>query len=336
MKTSTIIEKIHRNKEKKERSLSWCENLIFLILSVPTLYMFSDVVVPHSIVAYLSQCEIDVSILHDQSVSILSPEISTCNNKYGGIRSGKICKFDNQTYFLKLVECNYFTEKNSTQIVSYEKYNHQFVATNINARVPPIRFFKNPGSKTFYIGSKKVDGIKFLRYFDFEKKLSKTDYAKLLVSATFIRDILFDPSNWGTDKDGLILIDIDSAMGASGFYIPSTIKDYLIIAKTLFTDYPTLKFSLNVLREMKDVYIIMKSVPLPRFHTYFEQNQETYLELINIYISCCEKAIEKIEQLHPPINASEPSSKVYSTWGSEILAAYRSAKKQEVSQFKIK
>ncbi len=231
-------------------------------------------------------CDADSTQIHNEPVTDIMPNAS-CRFKLTGITSGKICRFGQETYYLKVLPCLH--QENTSQLISYEAYNRQFSSKNINVSAPITRFFKD--SKNFYIGSKKIENFLEVVPKQIQTKLTTTEIAKLIVAGTFIRDLVSHTGNWGYGKEGLVLIDVDSYHN-----IPKTTNDYLDLSIESLKNLNFHILSFDVLKEMKQLYTQMQDKILPEFYQDFGQNRETYLEVLNIYIDCCEKTIKKIEQ----------------------------------------
>lgn len=249
--------------------------------------------------------------LHDQPVKRLDAG-SKCTVKTSGLSEGKICEVEGKTHFIKAVPLVHAKHTASTATknpvkVSYEEFNRQFVQKNIGGRVPSARFFKESaksGIDKHLIGSEMIEGLQFSQSDQLtDKELGPKGVARLAVAATFIKDL--HNNNWGYNKDGLILIDVDSVHRP-----PKTIEEFINVAQFGLTPYASLPLSLFNVRQMKGIYEEMRQKPLPKFHEEFHLTKKLYTELLDLYIQACQATIDTVKQANPSLKSNQPTREI--------------------------
>ena len=255
--------------------------------------------------------------LHDQPVRRLDAG-TKCTVKTSGISEGKICEIEGKTHFIKTVpivratrEKRSATEKPS--MVSYEEFNRQFVKENIGGKVPNAKFFKETtehGIDKHFIGSEMIEGLQFSDSGKLtDKELGPKGVARLAVAATFIQDL--HNNNWGYNKDGLILIDVDSVHNP-----PKSLEEFINVAQFGLTPYASLPLSLFNVRQMKGLYENMRQRPLPKYHNEFYLSKKLYKEVLDLYIQACQAKIDAIKQAKPTLKSNQPTREI-----NDVLSA---------------
>ena len=134
-------------------------------------------------------------------------------------------------------------------------------------------------------------------------KLGMNETAKLVVAASFIKDLHLD--NWGYTKEGLIIIDADSL---------DSIPDNSISAWLQYAYFGLgglnihRDMSINLIKETQRIYQDMLDIPLPPSHIYLSRSHEIYQGTLKALIKCCETSILKMYELNPDLDPEQPSS----------------------------
>ena len=261
--------------------------------------------------------------LHDQAVMTLEAGTKCTSNKEG-VSHGKICDVEGTTHFLKPVPIiKSSNETGKQEPISFEEFMRQFVQNNIGAKVPKARFFKETTMKVdkHFIGSEMIEGLKFANdNILTDKELGPQGVARLAVATTFIQDL--HNKNWGYTKDGLILIDVDSAHNP-----PKTIKHYIDIAVAglnpkEWAPYASFPLSVFNVRQMKDIYKKMLQTPLPKYHREFHLTKELYTEVLNLYINACQATIDYIRHARPTLKSNVPNADINNVLRTTIETLY--------------
>jgi len=234
-----------------------------------------------------------------------------CKRKSDGCTSGKICNIDGKEYFLKVPET-------ANDDLLLAKYNLLLAEQNIGITVPTTKIFYEDGElspenknkfffteqykKNHYLATEKIEftparklqemGFSTLFKFgrsinrdELVKKIGEAGIAKLGVAETFFGD--FNLGNWGYDQEGLAVVDLDKSpswRGSWGYH------NWWRTA-SLFTNF-NVQFSIDNIKEMKNIYQSMQSKFSPRFHHSVDMSEEMYQKLLNIFITACDKIID--------------------------------------------
>lgn len=244
--------------------------------------------------------------LDDDQVPLL-PADAVCQMKTVGISNGMICDIAGTTYYMKSVpkvvfDSNVVSSNGAAALLSYEEFNRQFVQNNIGARMPSATFFKTRRMmffKNYYIATEKVEDLKFVdSKVNQDMKLGFRGVAKHAVATMFIHDVHL--RNFGYDKDGLIIIDADSAN-----IIPKSIEDYLDRAILGIKEY-SLLLSVHHLRQMISIFEEMQKIPLPAYHDKFGLSHADYLKILETYVGLFKQVIDFLKLNRPDLKASQP------------------------------
>ncbi|KTD53856.1 hypothetical protein Lsan_3520 [Legionella santicrucis] len=172
--------------------------------------------------------------IHDKPMIDITENMN-CGPKKEGVIQGKICHFNNTRFFLKKLSAHYSWQEasaapNQPGLISYEKFNQNFGINNLKLQTPNDQFFRenNGTHENFYSGHAEID-FKYMEENKNDlKNIPKKEVAKLMVASTFIQDL--HQKNWGYNKDGIVLIDVDSANR-----VPNGFSDYLHAAAQSFS-----------------------------------------------------------------------------------------------------
>lgn len=233
----------------------------------------------------------------------------------------KVCELNNEIYYLK----------SATEHSIKEIFAREFVKKNLGIRAPDTELLYEKKGRVSYLGvsiqseyyvaSKAIEGfveaanftakgmqIFYPEYYDnqqiqnnFIKHIGEHGIAKLAVAMTFFNDL--HGRNWGYDKHGIVIIDVD--------HVPDdNISSFFsIITENLERlDSMGITLSLDHIYKMKSIYENMRHIPIPKIQDkQVGISNETYQNLIVAYIKACDIAIQKIEKDHPLTSYSAPS-----------------------------
>lgn len=232
--------------------------------------------------------------IHDQPIIDITENMN-CGPKKDGVSQGKICHFNNTRFFLKKLPTHHSWQENSAThnqpgLISYEKFNQNFGRNNLKIQTPNDQFFRenNGTHENFYSGHAEID-FKYMGENKSDlKNIPQKEAAKLMVASTFIQDL--HQKNWGYNKDGIVLIDVDSANR-----LPNGFSDYLHAAAQGFS-LINIPMSISHIKEMITIYKEMLKSPLPKFHQDFKLSSGLYKNLLYTYINVCRNTIQEIRE----------------------------------------
>ncbi|WP_367607664.1 hypothetical protein [Legionella sp. W05-934-2] len=254
---------------------------------------------------------------------------STLPSWFSGVNTKKTCLIDDSQYYMKAISSN------SLQ----ETFAREFVKKNLGIAVPDTEllyeangeaynFFYIPVKREYYIASKEMDNFtkatnfipSLYSFFDssdkvgfFERmrknivqKIGEYGVAQFGVAITFIND-LHNLNNWGYDKKGLVLIDVDSMIDCKDI---TNFFDFAVSNLRDHKHWGGMDFSYNNIKQMKSIYKKMQNKSIPKIHEKVDMNNETYQDLLSCNFAACELALRKIESQMPGVKHSKPSSEI--------------------------
>jgi len=242
------------------------------------------------------------------------------------LHTQKICEIHGNTYYMKAAN------EDSLK----EMFGRKFARDNLKIRAPNSELlyeaggiaytaFGIPTSADFYLASKKIPGfetayskspsLKHLFHWSplknylgllrahITKNIGERGIAQLAVAKTFYGDL--HGRNWGYDKRGLVLIDVDTMpTDLSGFF------DLALTMTSMFREGLPCELSLNNIKEMRRIYLPMLERKIPKMPTGEEMmTPELYVSVVSAYIEACENAIQNALKI-PVSNHTEPSSEM--------------------------
>lgn len=231
-----------------------------------------------------------------------------CTKKVRGHSDGKICIIEEKKYYMKL-----FEDDHQNQILGF--YNIKFIKNNIGITVPNAQIFSE--NAKFYFASEAVpDFVSASSLNSYKKdpnkyrdmlveKIGENGISKLMVATTFIDDLNLD--NWGYDKNGLVIVDMDRA--------PRTLEEYILNAKMIL-ESNSVPLTLNNIKEMREIYITMQTKPLPTIDATVDITPEFYQLILNVYIQSCELIMKDFH--FSTLNERTPSSDINKNFEQNI------------------
>lgn len=267
---------------------------------------------------------------HNLPVARLSAN-AACKVKGQGINAGKVCDVAGTTFFLKKFPIHAVKPTDSAKaaapipaakstkrkVIVQEEFNRHLLK-KVGVKVPQTHFFKqleNTGKHHFYIGTEKIDGIKFGdRLTVSDKELGVNGVAKLAVAGTLIADL--HEENYGWNEDGLIVIDADGAD-----MIFHTIDKFVDVAEYAMK-YTIPPLSLQHLEQMVKIYEKLLRAGLPEFHEELFLTKEKYFELLNIYMETCQQTIKMIQQSHTDVSRRKSEIWANLAWNHVLRSAH--------------
>ena len=253
----------------------------------------------------------------------ISLKIRDCTSKPAGITPGKVCYVNGKRYFLK---------KADSQGDSLTAINNFKLAQNLGITVPQIKFFYEKGKPGFYLASEAIAGfqtaqaLKDTSFFANENqidrdktvaKIGEKGLVKLAVARTLFTD--FNLQNWGFDKNGLVLIDLDLS--------PSHLSDYFSWWRTYALNANFFKLSIDNVAEMRTIYKVLLAKPPPKTHASVDMTQKKYNALLMGFINACTRVIDVYAK--SPESTSRPTWKITSTLINSIYDEGQKIKNQE-------
>lgn len=240
------------------------------------------------------------------------------------IHAKKICQIDDAEYFMKAAA------DDSTD----EAFAREFAINVIGIKAPSTEFmyekkgvayglFGHQTTSEYFIASRKIDNFKsgnslrppaisFFNFFDNQryydnfriniaKKIGEHGISKLAVAMTFYDDL--HENNWGYDKDGLVLIDVDTMpQSVSAFF------DSAILNTRLFLNWISrITLTVNNIKDMKAIYESMLHKPMPVINHVTTLSPEMIETVIKAYIEACNYALQRINHKMGQLKHQIPS-----------------------------
>lgn len=265
---------------------------------------------------------------------------TSCRSKPSGYTPGKVCKIHNKTYFLK-------KEGFEGDDPLFSKYNFLFAKNNIGITVPKAKIFYEY-NYDYYLATKEVRDFmpaRVLKLHDASirtdlgieddeeihkpklvEKIGKQGVAKLAVAETFFAD--FNPGNWGYDKNGLVLVDLDKG--------PKLWYQYFTSARCDETSnlFRRVLLSIDDVIEMQKIYRTMLTKPVPKLHASVDMHEDMYKALLDVYIESCQHIIDTYKNKRSPsfpYEINHELKKVIATLGNEHYARMSQSQKSKIN-----
>ncbi len=285
-------------------------------------------------------------------VKDVSRFITRCGQKTSGVSAGKICSINQKTCYLKAIEINEFSVDRRTNAL-LGLYNLDMLRLTLPVTIPNTYLVYEEGGKyvmdseivghaEYYIASEQVsyfetaNALKKQANRDFLKReKSRSDtracrksierewvvkyireegIASLAVAGTFFQDLVMNEGNWGYNRAGLVIVDVDHS--------PESLEEYLAEAARMPHNIG-IDFSTNTIKMMLTAYKKMMSISPPSLHSSVNMSPSFYQTLLSSYALACEKTLEKIALLYLKPALNQPLPEINQFLAESLLASLR-------------